>query len=88
MKDKYELKAYKGEYNYLQKLKKTDGGNSKTFILKSSHAHIDRGYNNNELFVKPKGGPVLQTKEYLKETGATIRLITFIPKYGYIITFY
>lgn len=88
MKDRYDLEAYKGEYNYLKKLKKADGSDSKVFILKSSHAFIETGHNQNGLFIKPKGGPKLQTNEYIPLVDAVIRLITFIPKYGYIITFY
>lgn len=76
------------ENNYLKKLKRSDGKESKTFVLKVSSPQVSVGRNeNNYNFIKPTGGPMLIEGFKCADIDATIKSIDFTIGYGYTITF-
>lgn len=88
MEDTIKLKSRGGEYNYLRKLKKADGGESTTYLLKTSSPVLRSGnMPNGNLFVDPSGGPMITVGEYLKDAKAIVKSIDFVPEIGTTITF-
>lgn len=88
MKDLIELKSRGEEHNYLRKLKKADGSESMTYLLKTS-TYMMRSGNmpNGELFIDPAGGPMIIVGSYLEEAEAVVKSIDFVEGYGWTITF-
>ena len=88
MDDIIKLKSRGEETNYLKKLKKPDGQESKTYVLKVSTPTIRVsksavGYR----FIDPSGGPMIEVDSFLQEAKAEVKSIDFIAGYGYTITF-
>lgn len=76
------------ENNYLKKLKRSDGKESKTFVLKVSSPQVRVGRNeNNHNFIEPTGGPMLIEGFKCDNIEAVIKSIDFTIGYGYTITF-
>ena len=74
--------------NRLIKIKKADGSESKTYILKSEIPYIMVGWTNeNHKFIEPSGGPRIIENSILPEANAKVETITFVKNYGYTITF-
>ena len=88
MKDLIELKSRGEEHNYLRKLKKADGSESMTYLLKTS-TYMMRSGNmpNGKLFIDPAGGPMIIEGEYLEEAEAVVKSIDHVMGQGYAITF-
>lgn len=88
MKDLIELKSRGEEHNYLRKLKKADGSESMTYLLKTS-TYMMRSGNmpNGKLFINPAGGPMIIVGSYLEEAEAVVKSIDFVEGYGWTITF-
>lgn len=88
MEDVIELKSRGDGTNYLKKLKKPDGSESKTYILKVSHPVIAAGYlPNGKMYIQPSGSLVIAVGERLDEADAVVKSISYINGYCYSITF-
>ena len=88
MKDLIKLKSRGHEENYLKRLKKLDGSESKTYVLKVSTPYIRGGeVEGGKKFIDPSGGPMIVVGDYLEEAEAVVKSIDFIAGYGYTITF-
>ena len=88
MKDLIKLKSRGHEENYLKKLKKLDGTESKTYVLKVSTPYLRGGeLEVGKKFIDPSGGPMIVVGSYLEEAEAVVKSIDFTIGYGYTITF-
>ena len=88
MKDLIKLKSRGHEENYLKKLKKLDGTESKTYVLKVSTPYLRGGeLDGGKKFIDPSGGPMIVVGSYLEEAEAVVKSIDFTMGYGYTITF-
>lgn len=88
MDDIIILKSKKGETNYLKKLKKPNGEDSKTYTLKVSNPSVRVGTNeNNNKFIEPTGGPILIEGFKCAGLDNIIKSIDYTIGYGYSITF-
>ena len=88
MKDLIKLKSRGYEENYLKRLKKLDGSESKTYVLKVSTPYLRGGeVEGGKKFIDPSGGPMIVVGDYLEEAEAVVKSIDFIAGYGYTITF-
>ena len=88
MKDLIKLKSRGYEENYLKRLKKLDGSESKTYVLKVSTSYLRSGeVEGGKKFIDPSGGPMIVVGDYLEEAEAVVKSIDFIAGYGYTITF-
>lgn len=88
MKDLIKLKSRGYEENYLKKLKKPDGSESKTYVLKVSTPYLRcREVEGGKKFIDPSGGPMIVVGAYLEEAEAVVKSIGFTVGYGYTITF-
>lgn len=89
MKDCITLSSREGSSTNLVKMKRTDGGESRTYLVKFSSPIINTGYTEDmKKFIDPGGGPMITEGCYLEEADATVRSITYIDGYGWIVTFY
>ena len=88
MKDIIQLKSGYGAKNYLKKMPKSDGSESKTYILKTDIPTLRVGYvQEGNKFIDPSGGPMIRVGHLLEEAKAIVKSIDFIKDYGYTITF-
>ena len=88
MKDLIKLKSRGYEENYLKRLKKLDGSESKTYVLKVPTPYLRGGeVEGGKKFIDPSGGPMIVVGDYLEEAEAVVKSIDFIAGYGYTITF-
>lgn len=88
MKDLIKLKSRGCEENYLKKLKKPDGSESKTYVLKVSNPYLRSGeVEGGRKFIDPSGGPMIVVGGYLEEAEAVVKSIDFTVGYGYTVTF-
>lgn len=88
MKDLIELKSRYEEHNYLRKLAKPDGSESRTYMLKTSTYTMRSGMTDKKKkFIDPAGGPMIVEGEYLEEAGAVVKSINHVMGQGYAITF-
>lgn len=88
MKDLIKLKSRGHEENYLKKLKKLDGSESKTYVLKVSTPYLRGGeLEGGKKFIDPSGGPMIVVGSYLEEAESVVKSIDFTMGYGYTITF-
>lgn len=88
MKDLIKLKSRGHEENYLKKLKKLNGTESKTYVLKVSTPYLRGGeLEVGKKFIDPSGGPMIVVGSYLEEAEAVVKSIDFTMGYGYTITF-
>lgn len=87
MKDVIKLNSRYKENNYLKILKKPDGSESKTYVLKVSTPYFRVGTVDNKRFIDPSGGPMIVVGETLKEAEAVVKSIDYTIGYGYTITF-
>lgn len=87
MEKQYKLKSRGGENNYLKLMPKSDGSESKTYLLKTENSYIGTGYlTNGKFYVDPSGGPMLVVGKELPDVGI-IESINLVYGYGYFITF-
>ena len=88
MKDLIKLKSRGYEENYLKRLKKLDGSESKTYVLKVSTPYLRGGeVEGGKKFIDPSGGPMIIVGDYLEEAEAVVKSIDFTVGYGYTVTF-
>lgn len=88
MNDIITLNSRGGTKNYLKKMKKADGSDSKTYILKSDGPYLRVGWmDEKHEFVDPSGGPMIVEGHKLKEADAIVKSIDYIAGTGYLITF-
>jgi hypothetical protein len=88
MKDLIKLKPRSYEENYLKKLKKPDGSESKTYVLKVPTPYLRCGeVEGGRKFIDLSGGPMIVVGAYLEEAEAVVKSIDFTVGYGYTITF-
>lgn len=83
-----KLKSRGREENYLKKLNKPNGSESKTYVLKVSTPYLRCGkLEEGKRFINPSGGSMIVVDSYLEEAEAVVKSINFITDYGYTITF-
>lgn len=89
MKDIITLVTHDGSKNYLKKLPRKDGEESKTYILKTQGASLRVGnLGDGKSFIDPSGGPMIIVGQPLAEANnAVVRSIDFSEGFGYTITF-
>lgn len=88
MKNLIKLKSRGYEENYLKRLKKSDGSESKTYVLRVSTPFLRSGeVKGDRKFIDPSGGPMIIVGNYLEEAEAVVKSIDFTVGYGYTITF-
>lgn len=88
MEDIIKLHSRGGVNNYLKKMKKPNGEESKTYVIKTDMPTLRMGYvEENKKFIDPSGGPMIVEGYTLEEAGAIVKSIDFVVGYGYIVTF-
>lgn len=88
MENIINLNSRGGTKNYLKKMTKADGSESKTYVLKSSSYMLRAGYvDEKHKFIDPSGGPMIVEGSFLPEADAVVEAITFVPGYGHTVTF-
>lgn len=88
MEDIIKLKSRYKEENYLKKLPKFDGSESKTYVLKTNTPTVRVGeLNDGSKFIDPSGGPMIIVGCELEEAKAVVKSIDFVEGYGWTITF-
>ncbi len=88
MEEIINLNSRGDNHNYLKRIKRVDGKESKTYVLKTEY-NLRVGYiENHKKFIDPSGGPMIVEDGTLAEANAVIKSIDFIEGYGYTITFY
>ena len=87
MEKQYKLNSRGGENNYLKLMPKSDGSESKTYLLKTENPYVGTGYlDNKRFYVDPSGGPMLVVGESVPDIGV-IKSIDLVYGYGYFLTF-
>lgn len=88
MEDIIKLRSRYGTVNYLKKMPKPDGSESKTYVLKTEvpTLRVGKVQEGNE-FIDPSGGPMIVVGHMLEEAEAVVKSIDFVKGYGYTITF-
>lgn len=88
MEDIIKLRSRYGAVNYLKKMPKPDGSESKTSVLKTDMPTLRVGevQGGNE-FIDPSGGPMIVEGSRLEEADAVVKFIDFVMGYGYTVTF-
>lgn len=89
MKEEIKLVTHDGSENFLRRLERKDGQESKTYILRTSGLSLRTGtLSDGKAFIDPSGGPMMIVGQPLAEAdGAIIRSIDFSEGFGYTITF-
>lgn len=83
----YKLNSRGKENNYLKLMPKSDGSESKTYLLKTEIPYLRAGFlDDKRFYVEPSGGPMLIVGDKIPELGV-IKSIDFTYRYGYFITF-
>lgn len=77
--------------NYLKKMPKLDGSESKTYVLKTDTPSLRVGEVGGTCyihkFIDPSGGPMIVEGSLLEEANVVVKSIDFIAGYGYTVTF-
>lgn len=88
MEDIIKLNSRYGAENYLKKLSKPGGSESKTYVLKTDIPTLRRGeVQGGNKFIDPSGGPMIVVGYELEEAKAVVKSIDFVEGYGWTITF-
>ena len=88
MEDIIKLRSRYGAVNYLKKMPKLDGSESKTYVLKTDMPTLRVGeVQGGNKFIDPSGGPMIVVGYKLEEAKAVVKSIDFVKDYGYTITF-
>lgn len=88
MEDIIKLNSRYKANNYLKKLPKSDGSESKTYVLKTDVPSLRIGnVSDGNKFIDPSGGPMIVVGYKLEEADAVVKSIDFIEGYGWTITF-
>lgn len=88
MEDIIKLRSRHEAENYLKKLLKPDGSESKTYVLKTDVPTLRVGeVQGGNKFIDPSGGPMIVAGYELEEAKAVVKSIDFVEGYGWTITF-
>lgn len=88
MEDIIKLKSRYEAVNYLKKMPKPDGTDSKTYVLKTDVPTLRVGeVQGGNKFIGPSGGPMIVVGYKLEEAKAVVKSIDFVKGYGWTITF-
>ena len=88
MEDIIKLHSRGGANNYLKKMKRLNGEESKTYVIKTDMSTIRLGYvEDKRKFIDLSGGPMIVEGSLLEEANAVVKSIDFVVGYGHIITF-
>ena len=88
MEDIIKLRSGYKAVNYLKKMPKPDGSESKTYVLKTDMPILRVGeVQGGNKFIDPSGGPMIVVGYELEEAKAVAKSIDFIESYGYTLTF-
>ena len=88
MEDIIKLRSRYRAKNYLKKMPKPDGTDSKTYVLKTDVPTLRVGeVQGGNKFIDPSGGPMIVEGSLLEEANAVVKSIDFIAGYGHTITF-
>lgn len=88
MEDIIKLRSRYEAINYLKKIPKPDGTDSKTYVLKTDVPTLRVGeVQGGNKFIDPSGGPMIVVGCELEEVKAVVRSIDFVEGYGWTITF-
>ena len=88
MEDIIKLHSRGGVYNYLKKMKRLNGEESKTYVIKTDMPTLRMGYvEEKRKFIDPSGGPMIVVGYELEEAKAVVKSIDFVEGYGYTLTF-
>lgn len=88
MEEVIKLKSRYREENYLKKLPKPDGSESKTYVLKVDNSTLRvRSVEGGKRFINPSESPIIIEGQELEEAKAVVKSIDFVEGYGWTITF-
>lgn len=89
MEDIIKLETTGENSNYLKKLKRPDGSESKTYVLKVTDPYvtITKTPTGGHASIGATGSNLIVVGEELKEAKAVVKSIDFTIGYGYTITF-
>ena len=88
MEDIIKLRSRYRAVNYLKKIPKPDGSESKTYVLKTDVLTLRVGkVQEGNKFIDPSGGPMIVVGCELEEAKAVVKSIDFVEGYGWTITF-
>ena len=88
MEDIIKLRSRYGAVNYLKKMPKPDGSESRTYVLKTDMPTLRVGeVQGGNKFIDPSGGPMIVVGYELEEAKAVVKSIDFVKGYGWTITF-
>ena len=88
MEDIIKLRSRYRAENYLKKMSKPDGSESKTYVLKTDIPTLRVGeVQEGNKFIDPSGGPMIVVGCEIEEDKAVVKSIEFIEGYGWTITF-
>ena len=88
MEDIIKLHSRGGANNYLKKMKRLNGEESKSDVIKTDIPTLRAGYvEDKRKFIDPSGGPMIVEGSLLEEANAVVKSIDFVVGYGHIITF-
>lgn len=88
MEDIIKLKSrYKEDNNYLKRLSKANGEESKSYVLKTDYPYRFGYADTKHKFVDPSGGSMIVEGALLEEANAIVKSIDFNKGAGVIITF-
>lgn len=88
MEDIIKLRSRYRAKNYLKKMPKPDGTDSKTYVLKTDIPTLRvGGVQEENKFIDPSGGPMIVVGYKLEEAKAVVKSIDFVEGYGWTITF-
>ena len=88
MEDIIKLHSRGSVNNYLKKMKKPNGEESRTYVIKTDMPTLRMGYvEEKRKFIDLSGGPMIVEGSMLEEANAIVKSIDFVTGYGYTITF-
>ena len=88
MEDIIKLHSRGDINNYLKKMKRLNGEESKTYVIKTDMPTFRVGYiEDKRKFIDLSGGPMIVEGSLLEEANAVVKSIDFVVGYGHIITF-
>lgn len=87
MKELTRLDSRYGGNNTLELLKKPDGEESKTCLLKTGDRMTRSCMTGGKKFIDPSGGPMTVEGERLEEADAVVKSVVHIMGKGYSVTF-
>lgn len=88
MEDIIKLRSGYKAVNYLKKMPKPDGSESKTYVLKTDVPTLRVGeVQGGNKSIGPSGGPMIVVGYELEEAKAVAKSMDFVEGYGYTLTF-